>query len=123
MTKKQLHETAAFLKHEADKNGFAAALSQCEKSTVNIPLSASLMRANIDELSLSVRSRNGLMRAGLDTVGKVVSAIMSEKGLNSIRNLGRISIGEIKLAILSEAYSKLSPSAQEAFWVDYISED
>jgi DNA-directed RNA polymerase alpha subunit len=83
-------------------------------------MTQSLWDSSIDELDLTVRSRNGLMRCGADTIGKVSRLIMSDKGLTSVRNLGRKSIAEIKTALLVKGYEQLSPAEQLEFWQRFI---
>lgn len=85
-----------------------------------VPMTQALWDTAIDELNLTVRARNGLMRAGTDTIGKVAELIMSDGGLSKVRNLGRKSIAEIKTAILEEGYNQLDRSAQIVFWQDFI---
>jgi DNA-directed RNA polymerase alpha subunit len=79
-----------------------------------------LWDTSIEELSLTVRSRNGLMRAGTETIGKVAELIMRDDGLNKVRNLGRKSIAEIKTALLEEGYKQLDYKARLVFWQDFI---
>ena len=57
----------------------------------------------IEELNLSVRAYNCLMRAGVDTVEKLRS--LSDEELMRVRNLGKTCFDEIKLAL-----SKCSPA-------------
>lgn len=85
-----------------------------------IPMTQALWDTSIDELNLTVRSRNGLMRAGTDTIGKVAELIMHDDGLNKVRNLGRKSVAEIKTAILAEGYKQLDHKARLVFWQDFI---
>ena len=85
-----------------------------------IPMTQALWDTTIDELNLTVRSRNGLMRAGTDTIGKVAELIMNDDGLSKVRNLGRKSIAEIKTAILAEGYNQLDHTARLVFWQDFI---
>ena len=51
----------------------------------------------IEELNLSVRAYNCLMRAGVDTVEKLRS--MSDEDLMRVRNLGKTCFDEIKLVL------------------------
>lgn len=51
----------------------------------------------IEELNLSVRAYNCLMRAGVDTVEKLRS--LSDEELMRVRNLGKTCFDEIKLAL------------------------
>lgn len=85
-----------------------------------IPMTQALWDTSIDELNLTVRSRNGLMRAGADSIGKVAELIMNDDGLSKVRNLGRKSIAEIKTAILAEGYNQLDCTARFVFWQDFI---
>ena len=87
---------------------------------MRLPMSRELWDSSIDELDLTVRARNGLMRCGANTVGKVSQLIMSEHGLNSVRNLGRKSISEIKTALLAAGYKQLTPTERLAFWQEFI---
>ncbi len=52
----------------------------------------------IEELDFSVRSYNCLKRAGVNTVGDLLSK--SEDGLMNIRNLGKKSLKEIKQKLI-----------------------
>ena len=85
-----------------------------------IPMTRALWDTSIDELNLTVRSRNGLMRAGTDTIGKVAELIMNDNGLNKVRNLGRKSVAEIKTSILAEGYKHLDSKTRLVFWQDFI---
>ena len=85
-----------------------------------IPMTQSFWDTEIDQLTLSVRARNGLMRARATTVGGTSKLIMSEGGLEAVRNLGRKSVAEIKTAILVEAYQRLGPKARLAFWEHFV---
>ena len=87
---------------------------------MRLPMTRELWDTSIDELDLSVRARNGLMRCGANTVGKVSQLIMSENGLNSVRNLGRKSISEIKTALLATGYKQLTPTERLNFWQEFI---
>ena len=74
------------------------------------------MRDNsIDEMTLSVRSSNGLMRAGAGSFGKLYD-LMSEKGLRSVRNLGAKSEREIVQSFYKACYAKLTPTEQARYW-------
>jgi len=90
---------------------------------VSIPLSKKFCEKSIDELALSVRSTNGLMRANLRTVGEVVDAVMTESGLFAVRNLGRKSISEIKTTLLVKAYDELNDRERYVFWCDFAAKN
>ena len=109
--------TGEELKNRAEHCGIAAALESLGRpAEIELPLTAEFLAQSITELNLTVRSHNGLMRAGLDTVGKLADAIMSEPGLECIRNLGKKSITEIKTVLLTEAYARLGEGRRETFW-------
>ena len=63
-----------------------------------------LMGAPIEDLELSVRSFNCLRRAGLFTVGELVSSIEGRDDLLRIRNLGARSAEEIMQALMQYQY-------------------
>ena len=73
----------------------------------------------IDELALSVRSSNGLMRAGASSFGKLWT-LMKENGLRSVRNLGLKSEREIVRCFFHACYARLSPAEQGRFWQDVL---
>lgn len=59
---------------------------------------------HIEELELSVRSYNCLMRAGLNTIGKVIEYDQNPKtSWLKVRNLGRKSIEEIRVRLFEFA--------------------
>ena len=45
---------------------------------------------------------------------------MSEKGLDTVRNLGKKSISEIKTKLLYLAYNELNDKEKQAFWNEFI---
>lgn len=108
----------------AEKDGIVKALSNYGANLkVSIPIEAELWDISIEILNLSARSQNGLMRAGLTTVGKVCEKIAEERGLSQLRNVGRKSISEIKTAIVAEAYKRLSYADRNIFWKRFLEEN
>ena len=87
---------------------------------ISIPLSQKFCDKSIDDMDLSVRASNGLKRSGAMTVRELTDTIMSEKGLDTVRNLGRKSISEIKTKLLYLAYNELNDKEKQAFWNDFI---
>ena len=87
---------------------------------IRIPLSQKFCDRSIDDMELSVRSSNGLKRSGAMTVRELTDTIMSEKGLDTVRNLGRKSISEIKTKLLYLAYNDLTDKEKQAFWNEFI---
>ncbi len=77
----------------------------------------------IDEVLLTVRSSNGLMRAGAKTFGALHELLLRENGLRSVRNLGQKSEQEIlhsffkDKSIGAQLYRKYLLSIEE---IDYI---
>ena len=70
----------------------------------------------IDELTLSVRSSNGLKRAGTHTFGKIFDLMQLENGIKSVRNLGEKSVREIAKAFCEECYLQLLPYEKAVYW-------
>ena len=83
---------------------------------VAVPYRERMSELPIDEMSLSVRSSNALMRANAKTFGRVKEIIMVEDGLKRIRNLGVKSEKEIVRNFFSACYYQLSPTEQAVFW-------
>ena len=109
--------TGAELKTLSERYGVMEAIDRFPADvSVEIPLYSDFLNQPIDELNLSVRAFNGLMRANISTVKKLVSALSEEYGLDHIRNLGKKSICEIKRALLTESYARLPEDQKEQFW-------
>ena len=74
----------------------------------------------IYEMNLTVRASNGLMRAGVQTFGRLAQLIQSETGIMSVRNLGAKSVKEIQEAFLMECYARLLPYEKAEFWQEVL---
>ena len=72
------------------------------------------LKTHVDELGLSVRSHNCLMRAGLDTIEKVIDA-MQENKIGTIRSLGAKSKAEIHVRIYEFGYDSMDEKARKEF--------
>ena len=70
----------------------------------------------IEEMNLSVRSSNALMRAGAQTFGRVMEIMQAEDGFRRIRNLGVKSEKEIIRNFFTACYCQLSPTEQAVYW-------
>lgn len=81
-----------------------------------VPYKPRMSSLSIDEMNLSVRSSNGLMRAGASTFGKLRDLMDSEHGLRGVRNLGSKSEKEINIAFISACYQQLNSTEKAAFW-------
>ena len=86
---------------------------------VRLPLSRSTCATSIEELQLSVRSQNALMRASLFSIGDVADVI-SRNELLKLRNLGKKSHREIKTSILQFCFESLSERNRINFFEDLI---
>ncbi len=87
---------------------------------IPVPYRERMSGLAIDEMNLSVRSSNALMRANAGTFGRVREIIMMEDGLKKIRNLGIKSEREILRSFFSACYDHLSPTEQAIFWQKVI---
>ncbi len=87
---------------------------------IAVPYLSRMRDLLIEEMNLSVRSSNALMRANARTFGQVREIIMTEDGLKKIRNLGIKSEREILRSFFSACYGHLSPAEQAVFWQKVI---
>jgi DNA-directed RNA polymerase subunit alpha len=88
-----------------------------EKRLAAAPVSDEKFSIPVEQLDLSVRTMNCLRRAGISTVGELVS--MGEKELMSLRNFGQKSKLEIEEK-LSDLGLSLAPSEEESEDDDYL---
>lgn len=110
---------AVQLREQASKQGVLHTL-QGFNTTPPPPYKNRMREIEIYELSLSVRASNGLMRAGINTFGKLSELMVTEHGIMSIRNLGAKSVKEIEAAFMTECYDRLLPYEKAAFWQDVL---
>ena len=109
---------------EADKAGVWETVQRgFPGMAVQIPYRRRMSEIGIDELNLSVRASNGLMRAGIDTFGKLNEMMKTDRGIAGIRNLGAKSVKEINKAFLLFTYSQLSPAERAEYWQRMIDND
>lgn len=94
---------------------------------VRIPMDAEFQAVSVEELDLSARAKNGMMRSQAVNVGKVADLIMDEKdgkkAIEDIKNLGKKSIAEIKTTLLEEGYARLTDDERIAFWKAFIEDN
>ena len=62
------------------------------------------LESNIEDLELSVRSFNGLKRAGINTIEDLIKN-NTEEDLLKVRNLGKKSIEEVKQKLRDKGLS------------------
>lgn len=111
------HVSAEAIRLRDSAQADAYALLQVRFLTTAItPYQNRMENVGIDELLLSVRSSNGLHRAGLDTLSGVVKLMEQEGGLRSVRNLGTKSEVEIRRHFINYCYSLLSEGEKGQYW-------
>ena len=106
---------AEVLEERARREGFFAVLNSLGGEE-EIPFAGRLADLSIDEMNLSVRSSNGLKRAGADTFGKVRELLFRENGIRSVRNLGEKSAKEIRTLFCGECYSRMTLVERALYW-------
>ena len=121
---RDVSKEAVKLRDEAGKHGIQYTLqANFPGKAVQIPYRQRMAGIGIEELNLSVRACNGLMRAGVNTLGKLNDAMKTERGIAGIRNLGAKSVKEINKAFLLFTYSQLSPAERAEYWQRMIDND
>lgn len=114
-------QKAIELKNEAAYYGFICTLQSLNmEADIPVPYKSYMAETGIEELNLSVRASNGLMRAGIKNFGKLKALIETERGISSIRNLGEKSVKEINTAFLTATYLRLSNGEKAAYWQQII---
>lgn len=105
----------------SEHNGFIQTVySEFGKAVnVSIPISEKDMDTDITELNLSVRAFNGLKRRGVSTVRDLVGIIENGE-LICVRNLGKLSVSQIKTIVLDYCYSQLTDSEKISFFQKMI---
>ena len=88
----------------------------CPGKQVGLPYRERMKDLPIEEMNLSVRASNALMRANARTFGPVMEILLIEDGLKKIRNLGVKSEREIIRSFFTSCYYHLKPNEQAAFW-------
>ena len=110
-------EEAVRLRDLAAKQGVYPLLQRLfPGGEVEVPYQTRMGKMGTEEMTLSVRSSNCLMRAGATTLGKLYDLMASAQGLRSVRNLGAKSEKEIWEVFFTTCYSQLTPGEQAAFW-------
>lgn len=105
----------------SEQNGFIQTVYSKFGRTidVSIPVSEKDMNTGITELNLSVRAFNGLKRRGVSTVRDLVGIIENGE-LICVRNLGRLSVSQIKTIVLDYCYSQLTDGEKIVFFQKLI---
>ena len=84
------------------------------KVQMNLPFSVASLNTGLEGMDFSVRASNALKRAGIETIGGIVTAIESGE-LPRIRNLGVKSYREIQTRLLAFGYDRLSEAGKKRF--------
>lgn len=109
------------LRELADRKGWDEAIAQTGlRQSAPLPFVDRLTSLSIDELDLTVRSSNGLMRAGINTLGKLKDRLESEGGILTIRNLGAKSAKEIRDVFCYACYDHLLPYEKAQYWQSVV---
>ena len=117
-----ISEEAVRLRYKADKQGLFATLQELPIEPRS-PYKAKMQDDPIGELNLSARASNGLMRAGVDTFGKLDGLIKSSSGIWGIKNLGTKSVKEIQTTFFGGCYDKLLPYEKAAYLQSMLDTD
>ncbi len=114
-------EQALILRDAANSKGVLEAVSlHYRNATPVVPNLQRMADLSIDELALSVRSSNGLKRAGMNTFGQLALGIEQDGGLFKIRNLGAKSEKEIRIAFIEDCYRRMLPYEKAEYWQRFI---
>ena len=105
----------------SEQNGFIQIVySEFGKAiNVSIPINPNDMNTDIAELNLSMRAFNGLKIIGVSTICDLVRIIENGE-LTCVRNLGRLSVSQIKTIVLNRCYKQLSNSEKVVFFQKMI---
>ena len=110
-------EEAIRFRDLAARYGVYPVLQQlCPGGQVELPYRTGMSEVRTEEMNLTTRSINCLMRVGATTLGGLFDLMSSGQGLRSVRNLGVKSEKEIREVFFSTCYSLLSQGEQAAFW-------
>lgn len=67
--------------------------------------------ALVSELDLSTRGKNALFRSGIKTFGQLIKT-----NLSSLRNIGKGTVKDINLKMMSYYYDGLTDDQKRQFW-------
>lgn len=107
---------AANLRRSAARFDFCRfLLKHCLSDNVPVPYLPQMKDTPIQNLLLSMRANNCLIRCGVVSFGELWELI-SNNGLRSIRSLGEKSEREILHSFLSACYGMLTSQEKGVFW-------
>ena len=113
-------DRAMELSDQAERNGALQTLKGIGICEATVPYRSRFDALSIDELNLSVRSSNGLKRAGALTYGKIRNLMAQENGLRNVRNIGQKSVKEIKRVFFEDCYTRLLPYEKAQYWQEVL---
>ena len=114
-------DEAIRLRDEAAKQNVYSLLQEMMPGrNTDVPYRSRFDDLPIEEMNLSVRSSNALMRSNIRTFGRLKEVIQMEDGLRKIRNLGQKSEREIVRSFFTSCYYQLSPAEQAVYWQKVI---
>ena len=114
-------DRAIVLREQAERIGVLGTLHTLGLHEALVPYRDRMASLSIDEMSLSVRSANGLKRAGIHNFKQLKTRLESEGGLMGLRNIGQKSVREIKQLFFEACYALLTPYEKAAYWQQAIS--
>ena len=115
-----ISEKAVALRDQADKIGVIETLQKLGVYDAVGPYSVRFADESIDEMNLTVRSSNGLKRAGIHTFGQLQERMGEENGLINVRNIGQKSLKEIQQLFFKECYSRLLSYEKAQYWQEIL---
>ncbi len=86
----------------------------------NLHMTQAMRNTALEALDLSPRPYNCLKRAGLDTVGDVVTRASLEYALHNIRNCGKTSVREILEHLFLFQYYSLPPEKRDDYLMEVV---
>ena len=108
------------LSDQAEKDGVLCVLRSLGLHEAPAPYVGRFANQSIDELNLTVRSSNGLKRAGAQTFAQLKDLLAVQGGLFNVRNIGQKSVKEIKQVFFEECYARLLPYEKAQYWQEVL---
>ena len=113
-------DRALDLSDRAEKDGVLQTLKDIGLCEAIVPYSNRFDNLSIDEINLTVRSSNGLKRAGALTFRQLADLLAMQNGLLRIRNLGQKSVQEIQRVFFEDCYTRLLPYEKAQYWQEVL---
>lgn len=107
----------------AERFGVLEIWSALGPRQLRIPFRSYMADVSVDELNLSVRSRNCLMRTEILSFAQLNEKLMGDDDIGKIRNLGAKSRAEILRTFFADCYSRLNSEGKADYWRRVLEED